>query len=133
MTFARYVAVQIVAYGIDFGMFLVLIAMLGIGPIAANVAAKIAAGAFAFVAHRAFTFRVAGRQRVAGEAMRYALLLALNVPLASGLLAALLLVIRDPPLAKVLSDVISVGVTFLLTRHAVFRAPSRRHGDECKR
>lgn len=119
MTFARYLAVQVAAYAIDFGVFLLLLGA-GTGPIAANVAAKLGAGAFAFVLHRAFTFRVAGRSGVAGEALRYALLLALNVPLTSGLLALLLLVLPHAPAAKLLADVVGVGVTFLLTRHAVF-------------
>lgn len=133
MTFARYVAVQVVAYGLDFGTFILLMKALDSGAIAANVAAKVVAGAFAFLAHRAFTFRVAGPHRMVGEAVRYALLLALNVPLATGLLALFLVVIRDAPMAKVLADVVSVGLTFLLTRHAVFRASARLRGDECER
>jgi putative flippase GtrA len=119
MTFARYVAVQLVAYALDLGSFLVLLDG-GAGPIPANVAAKILAGGFAFFAHRAFTFGVRGRERIAGEAVRYAVLLALNVPLASGLLAVLLLATTHAPTAKVLADVVCVGLTFVLTRHAVF-------------
>ena len=90
MTFARYVAVQIAAYALDMGAFLVLLHGGIAGPVPANVAAKIVAGGFAFFAHRAFTFRLGGTAQ-ASEAARYAILLALNVPVASALLAALLL------------------------------------------
>lgn len=124
MTFARYVAVQLAAYALDMGMFLVLLHGGIAGPVPANVAAKIAAGAFAFFAHRAFTFRLGGTAR-AGEATRYAILLALNVPLASALLAALLHVVPHPVAAKFLADVVCVGLTFLLTRRAVFGRADR--------
>jgi putative flippase GtrA len=124
MTFARYVAVQLAAYALDMGTFLVLLHGGVAGPVPANVAAKIAAGGFAFFAHRAFTFRLGGTAR-AGEAARYAILLALNVPLASVLLAALLQVVPHPVAAKFLSDVVCVGLTFLLTRHAVFGRADR--------
>ena len=125
MTFARYVAVQLAAYAIDMGSFLLLLQFGAWGPVGANVVAKIAAGGFAFFAHRAFTFRVEGRERMAGEALRYGILLALNVPVASALLAVLLFVIPHPAIAKFAADVVCVGLTFLLTRHAVFGGTRR--------
>jgi putative flippase GtrA len=125
MTFVRYVAVQLVAYAIDLGLFVLLFHAGMAGPIAANVVAKIAAGAFAFAAHRHFTFAVTGTHRIGREALKYGVLLALNVPVASGLLALLMLVTPHPTIAKILSDVICVGLTFLLTRHAVFGQGSR--------
>lgn len=125
MTFARYVAVQLVAYTIDLGIFVLLFHGGVAGPIAANVVAKIAAGAFAFAAHRHYTFRVAGRHRIGREALKYGVLLAANVPVASGVLALLMLVVPSATLAKIVADVICVGLTFLLTRHAVFGQGSR--------
>ena len=126
MTFVRYVAVQLVAYAVDLGVFVLLFHGAVSGPIAANVAAKVAAGTFAFGAHRAFTFRIAGADRVGREALKYALLLALNVPLASALLALLLRVVPNATAAKIAADVVCVGLTFLLTRHAVFARPASR-------
>lgn len=126
MTFARYVAVQLAAYALDFGAFIALLWGVAADPIAANVAAKVIAGTFAFFVHRSFTFRVAGT-RIGGEAVRYGLLLALNVPVASGLLALLLAVVPHAPTAKVLADVVCVGLTFLLTRHGVFRGIGTGH------
>lgn len=122
MTFLRYVAVQIAAYAIDLGVFVLLFHGAVAGPITANVIAKIAAGAFAFCLHRAFTFRVAGAERIRGEALKYALLLALNIPLASGLLALLMLAMPSATVSKIVADVICVGLTFLVTKHGVFGA-----------
>lgn len=129
MTFIRYVAVQFVAYAIDLGTFVALFAAGIAGPIVANVVAKILAGAFAFAAHRHFTFAVAGSERVGREALKYGTLLALNVPVASGLLALLMLVIPDATLAKIASDVVCVGLTFFATKHGVFAQGSRAVAD----
>ncbi len=120
MTFVRYLAVQLVAYAVDLGVFVLLFEGGFAAPIPANVAAKIAAGALAFAAHRYYTFRIEGSQRVGREALKYGALLALNVPVASGLLAALMQVIASPTAAKIVADVACVFVTFLLTRHGVF-------------
>jgi putative flippase GtrA len=120
MTFVRYVAVQLVAYAIDLGVFVLLLHAGIAGPIAANVVAKIAAGVFAFHAHRGFTFRIQRRTRIGREAMKYALLLALNVPVSSALLALLMLAVPSATVAKIAADVMCVALTFMLTKHGVF-------------
>lgn len=126
MRFARYVAVQLVAYAVDLGVFVVLFHGGLARAVAANLAAKVAAGAFAFVVHRTFTFGVRGRDRIHGQMLRYALLLALNVPLATAMLVAVSWLVPDLVLAKVLADIACVGLTFLLVRHGVFGAPRGR-------
>jgi len=120
VTFFRYLAVQLIAYAVDLGVFVLLFETGLASPIPANVAAKIAAGTLAFAAHRHYTFRAGSSQRVGREAMKYGTLLALNVPVASGLLAALMQVIAHPTAAKIIADVACVLATFLLTRHGVF-------------
>ena len=127
MTLLRYVLVQLVAYGIDLGGFYALISTAVSGPLVANVGGKIAAGLFAFFAHRRFTFNVVEKSGKATEAVRYFVLLALNVPISSIILAGLLLVISAPVPAKICADVVSVGVTFLLTKYLVFGR--RRRGE----
>lgn len=119
--FSRYVGVQVLAYAIDMGGFLLLVA-LGLGPVWANVPAKLAAGTFAFLAHRHVTFAVGDRAGAGGQALRYALLLALNVPLSSGVLALLLPWLAPAAAAKFVADAICVLLTFLASRHFVFRA-----------
>ena len=118
-TFSRYVGVQVIAYGIDMGGFLLLNTLLG--PLSANVLSKIVAGIFAFVAHRRVTFRVHGLSDGRTQLLKYALLLALNIPVSSGLLALLLPWLAPPDaLAKLVSDIACVGLTFILSRHLVF-------------
>jgi len=126
MTFLRYSAIQLLAYGIDMGMFLGVLFTGAVGPVAANVVAKLTAGLFAFVAHRHFTFRVAEGVAARGQAIRYFVLLALNVPVASAILALLLVWIPEPVAAKFVADVICVGLTYLLSKHFIF-AGQRTH------
>ena len=120
MTFLRYLLVQLAAYAIDMGGFLFLTHQGLLGPLWANVAAKLAAGMFAFVAHRHFTFQT-GKEQATGQAVRYFALLALNVPLSSGLLALLLPWLAPAALAKFVADVVILGITYWLSRSLVFR------------
>lgn len=129
MTFVRYIGIQLLAYGIDMGMFLVLLLAGSAGPVLANVVAKLAAGSFAFVAHRRFTFRVVDGIPIKGQALRYFILLALNIPVASAILALMLLLVDEPVAAKLISDVIIVGLTYLISRHFIF---SDRQGHSKK-
>jgi putative flippase GtrA len=119
-TFARYLGVQVLAYAIDMGGFL-LVVWLGGGPLFANVLAKLGAGGFAFLAHRRLTFGLRGEPGAGGQLLRYAVLLALNVPLATGILALLLPWFANAALAKFVADVVCVGLTFLLSSRLVFR------------
>jgi putative flippase GtrA len=116
----RYLLVQLVAYGLDFGCFIAILEATVAGPVAANVTAKILAGLFAFMAHRGYTFQVRAGGGIVSHALKYCVLLAFNVPISSTLLAGLLLVMKNAAAAKVLADAMSVGVTFLLTKHVVF-------------
>ena len=127
MTFLRYLAIQLLAYGIDMGSFLLVLYFALAGPITANVIAKLAAGGFAFAAHRHFTFKVGGRGFIKRQALRYFLLLAVNVPIASALLALILLWIPVPVVAKFLSDVVGVAFTYILSKHFIFNAHTRLH------
>ena len=119
-TFSRYVGVQLLAYAFDMGTFL-FATWLGSGPLVANVFGKLLAGGFAFFAHRRLTFGVHRQPGAAGQLLRYAALLALNVPLSSAVLALLLQWIEQPVLAKFIADVLCVGITFVLSRQLVFR------------
>ena len=120
MRFARYVGVQIVAYGVDMGLFLVFFALAGQGAVTANVAAKVVAGLFAFLAHRYITFEAARKGKQARQAVLYLALWLLNVPLSTGLLALLLLPGIAAVIAKVVADVVCVGLNYWVSRNFIF-------------
>lgn len=120
MRFVRYLLVQVVAYGLDMGGFLLLFAYLGGDPLVANVVGKLMAGLFAFVAHRSFTFGVAGTGATGQQAVRYFTLLALNIPLSSLVLSVMLWVVPMAVVAKFVADVICVILTYWLSKRFVF-------------
>ena len=127
MTFIRYVAVQLAAYAIDLGAFLLLVRDGPESAFFANVVAKVLAGTFAFFVHRMVTFRIQGGRWISSEAVRYGLLLLLNVPLTSFLLLGVLSVWPHAATAKIATDVMAIGFTYAMTRSLVFgRSLSRR-------
>ncbi len=121
MEFARYVGVQILAYVLDMGGFIAL-TQLGAVPLWGNVFGKVLAGSFAFIAHRVFTFRGSIRHAASGQALRYWVLLAINIPLSSAVLWLLLLLRGSPVLSKFLADVLCLLLTYWLSRKFVFLA-----------
>lgn len=120
MRFARYLLVQVLAYGLDMGGFMLLFMHFGVRPVMANVVGKVLAGLFAFVAHRSFTFGVQGVDGAGRQGVRYFMLLALNIPLSALVLAALLKVIPMAVVAKFSADVICVCLTYWLCKKFVF-------------
>jgi putative flippase GtrA len=118
--FLRYLAVQIIAYGLDIGSFLLGFGLFGESPLISNAVAKVMAGTFAFVAHRNFTFDVASHSDRRRQAFAYFLLLTLNVPLSSGVLSLALRFITSPVAAKVVSDGICVLISYRLSKTLIF-------------
>lgn len=119
MTFVRYIIIQVAAYAIDMGVFLLVMELFVYGPILSNVVAKIAAGIFAFILHRKFTFEVSDEEPRA-QAIKYSVLLGLNIPIASAALALLLLATSNAIAAKFIADVACVLLTYLLSKHLIF-------------
>jgi putative flippase GtrA len=116
--------VQLGAYAIDFGSFVLGVAALRAAPIVVNVIAKILAGTFAFLMHRTFTFGSTGSVR--REALRYFVLLGANVPLSTVLFLVASWSLA-PMTAKLAADAAGIVVTFWLVQNLVFR--NRRLGD----
>lgn len=119
MTFLRYIAIQILAYVIDMGGFLLLLHAQLLSPILANIFSKLAAGIFAFFCHKHFTFRIAFGD-TAGQGARYFTLLALNIPLSSSVLALQLAWVNEPAIAKITADIICLAFTYLVSKYFVF-------------
>lgn len=120
MTFARYVLIQLLAYCVDLGGFLLMLKSGVLRPLSANVVSKAAAGLFAFVAHRRFTFRAHEHRNAHRQAIRYFLLLGINIPLSSGLLLLAMHWISHPTVAKVFADMVGVFLTYWISKLFVF-------------
>lgn len=130
MTFIRYVSIQLLAYGIDMGMFLLILQTGLAAPIWTNVLVKLAAGIFAFILHRYFTFRTAESGTIRHQAVRYFVLLALNIPVASAVFVLLLVWITEPVAAKFIADIICVALTYAVSKRFVFTGQQKRLDSE---
>ena len=115
---ARNNFVQVGAYAIDFGSFVLIATALGTAPVVANIISKILAGTFAFFLHRVFTFRSTGNVR--GEVIRYFVLLGANIPTSTGLFLVSSWCL-PPVAAKIAADVAGISLTFWLAQKLVFR------------
>jgi len=120
MALLKYISIQILAYVIDLGLFTFLLYLGYFGPLMANVLGKLAAGIFAFILHRSFTFKLEKQDHNRNQAVKYFTLLGLNIPFTALLLALLLLIIPLPIYSKILSDVIGVLLSFWLSKNWVF-------------
>lgn len=119
MTFVRYFLVQLVAYFIDMGGFLLLLKM-DVDWLVANIVSKLLAGLFAFLAHRHFTFSGATATDSRIQAFKYFLLLSLNLPLSTLVLGQALKFVSYPVVAKFIADAICILFTFWLSKRVVF-------------
>jgi putative flippase GtrA len=120
--FAKYVAVQVVAYGVDMGSFLLLAKVANADLVLANIGAKAVAGCFAFLMHRHFTFEAHANAPASSQAARYFITLACNIPLSAGFMKALLYVMGPPWLAKLISDIANVVLTYWVSKMLIFGA-----------
>ena len=119
LTFTRYGLVQVLAYGVDMGSFLLLARLLPLFD--AGALSRGIAGLLAFFCHKLFTFRQKDSGTTRREAVRYFVLLIVMMPLAAGLLVLFSNSMDKVP-AKILADALCIVISFLLTRTFVFIA-----------
>lgn len=119
MTFIRYGLVAGLAYGIDFGGFILLL-NLGYSPLWANTLIKVVAAIFGFFAHRYFTYSIRGRDGMGKDAIRYFGLALFYTPVSSILLYGIMWIISNPIYAKAISDVSLFILMFWITSKFAF-------------
>ena len=103
------------------GAFLLALHIGLLTPVISNVISKIAAGIFAFILHRSFTFKSEEDSSKLNQAIRYFSLLLINIPLSSVILSFFLIWLADfPEIAKVISDVIYVAINYFLAKYFIF-------------
>lgn len=117
--FLKYNLIQLLAYGIELSIFFLILYILQNELLIANVLAKSCAGLFAFYFHKFYTFESNQKGQVKGEIIRYIAVLLANTVLGTSLLLLLANTFHEW-VAKIISDVITVGVTFFVTHHLVF-------------
>jgi len=120
MKFFRYIIIQLLAYVIDMGSFLILLHGMFLHPIAANIIGKLAASIFAFTAHRNITFKSNHKKDKKTQALRYLMLCMLNIPLSSTVLFVLLKCVPYTVLAKFMADVSCVFFNYWMNKTVVF-------------
>ena len=118
-TFLRYGLVAGLAYGIDFGGFILLLS-LGYSPLWANTLIKIVAAIFGFFAHRYFTYSIRGRDGMGKDAIRYFGLALFYTPTSSILLYGVMLMLSNPIYAKAISDISLFILMFWITSRFAF-------------
>lgn len=120
LTFGKYVGVQLVNYGIDLGLFLLFLDILGWPIWLAAFLSRTLSGIFTFISHKFFTFGARGTS-LKREAILYFSLLFGYAPVAAALVTYISQYLSPVP-AKLVADVISVVITYNLTRRLVFPA-----------
>ena len=121
MTAVRYVAVALLAYVLDIGVFAVLVSLFNAELLWSNLAGKICTAIFGFLAHRYFTFQAKTNVTLIPDAVRFGLVVTLNVPFSTFLLYVVVWMLPYALAAKVLADSIGVGVTFLISKLFIFK------------
>ncbi|MGF6223499.1 GtrA family protein [Pseudomonas sp. YL-218 TE3947] len=119
MTFAKYMGVQALAYALDMSSFLVFSYLFDGHLIMANICSKLISAIFGFFLHRHFTFQSAensGRK----QAFSYFSLVAINIPVNSGLFGLTLSIIAPPALAKFIADVACLAINYWISKVAIF-------------
>lgn len=120
MTFVRYLIIQGGAYILDMGSFIIIKESVDSGALVANLGAKLIAGLFAFVAHRYFTFPAASGRGMSLQAIKYFSILALNIPASMAVLSGALEFVENAVLAKFLSDIACLILTYWISRSHIF-------------
>lgn len=120
MKFVIYVVVGLIAWLVDLTVFYALWPIIGIA--AGQLAARIAGAVTAFVLNRSKTFQAGGDALgMASQAMKYAVLLALNWVVTVGLIKILVHSAKlDALIAKILIDMIIVPGNYIILKHMIF-------------
>lgn len=124
LVFTRYFFIQAALYLLDMGIFIFLCRLFLFPAVGANIVGKVIASLVAFVAHRFFTFGITGQDQLIRQAASFITLLLLNIPVSTLLLTLFLRGITWPEIAKLLADVMTLGINFLLIKKFIFRSPA---------
>jgi len=118
--FVKYLLIQVLLYFVDYGVFIIFLFISNDTPVYANIIGKISAGIVGCIVHRRFTFNISDSHNRYAHYIKYFSILALNIPLSSGILSLLLTFFPYPKPVKFLSDVICLFISFSLLKYFAF-------------
>lgn len=113
-------AVQLLAYALDMSVFLLFTHLLDGQHIVANICSKLISAVFGFFLHRHFTFQSTQSSR-GSQAISYFSLVAINIPVNSGLFGLALAFIAPAALAKFVADVACLAINYWISKVAIFK------------
>lgn len=118
----RYVIVGGGTYVADFLVYLLVISLSPALYLQGNVAGRLAGALLGFVLHKRWTFGGQHVRSTATQALSYSLLLLFNIGFSSALLVSLQTLLPDlgPVVARIITDVVVIGFTFVCSRY-IFR------------
>ncbi|MDP1665890.1 MAG: GtrA family protein [Methylobacter sp.] len=120
IVFLRYGIVAGVAYGIDFGGYILLMS-LAYKPVVANGLIKIVAAIFGFFAHRHFTYSIKERKDIGKHAIKYFGLALFYTPMSSAALYGIMFILPNPIYAKAASDISLFLLMYWITSKFSFK------------
>ncbi len=116
----RYLVVGVLIYTIDMLSFIFSFYLLDLDELIANGFAKILAGILGFLLHKKFTFQINKYKDNAIQKYRYIALLFSTVLVSVLFFYFILMIIRNPVVAKFISDILIVLLSFLISKQWVF-------------
>ena len=117
----RYILVQCAGYSIDVGGFFILHNYFGISPLLANLVCKPIAAFFAFIIHRTYTFNQRDERGLGSQAIKYIILLLINIQINSLFLIGYMCSGMPIIIARISADVTGFVLTYFALKHLVFR------------
>lgn len=119
----RYGLVGACVFATDLAVYWVVLQAAPPAYLAANAAGKIAGAVLGFALHRRFTFSWRQKDRGSRQLLSYLCLFMANLALSSSLLSLLVAGFDMQKLvAKVLVDAVVIAISFVASRHWVYRA-----------
>ena len=118
--FYNYLFIQSIAYCIDLGIFFMIFQFSNKNEIIANLLSKIISAIFSFYFLRKFVFLNFKNSLILKQVNRFFLILILNLPISSLTIFLISKFISLAILAKFISDVLCVLLSFWLTKNYTF-------------
>lgn len=126
LLFGRHQLASVAATGVDYGVMIVMVSLVGLGPVTGTIIGAASGAITNFTLGRTFTFRAQGDVR--SQAMRYALvsIMSLSLNALGEHLLAVMLGVQYVAARLVVGTLVGFFWNFPMHRYFVFRTPAIR-------